>query len=253
MSKNYNDEDLAAHKAHAIREVNAFIDDLIESNVSSDKGRADKFSFWLEDYINFLRFEKKFKPQSLKRYKKGEILKVHLGYNIGSEEGGLHYCVVVENKNSINSPVITVVPLTSVKPNTDLEHLHANQIYLGDELFGSLNLKIGLLTRHSTQRLNELRTIIESQRSYMNEDKIKEIDNEIMDLSKEVALINKTKVEISKMKKGSIALVNQITTISKIRIYDPKTIEDVLSGVKLSSEKLDVIDDAISKMFLKQK
>ncbi len=29
------------------------------------------------------------------------------------------------------------------------------------------------------------------------------------------------------MKCGSIALVNQITTISKIRIYDPKTDHDI--------------------------
>ena len=35
--------------------------------------------------------------------------------------------------------------------------------------------------------------------------------------------IKKVEKEILKMKKGSIALVSQITTISKQRIYDPKT------------------------------
>ena len=45
------------------------------------------------------------------------------------------------------------------------------------------------------------------------------------------------KNEIKNMKKGSIALVNQITTISKIRIYDPKRNDDVLSKIRLSNEK----------------
>ena len=59
--------------------------------------------------------------------------------------------------------------------------------------------------------------------------------------------------ETSKMKKGSIALVNQITTISKIRIYDPKTNNDILSHIKLSNEKLDMIDAEIIRMYTKQK
>ena len=51
------------------------------------------------------------------------------------------------------------------------------------------------------------------------------------------------------MKKGSIALVNQITTVSKIRIYDPKTDHDILSNIRLSDEKLDLIDQEIAKKF----
>lgn len=57
--------------------------------------------------------------------------------------------------------------------------------------------------------------------------------------------------EIQNLKKGSIALVNQITTISKIRIYDPRKNHDILSGKKLSNEKLDLIDNEISKLFIK--
>jgi len=57
------------------------------------------------------------------------------------------------------------------------------------------------------------------------------------------------KTEVSKMKMGSIALVKQIRTISKIRIYDPKTNFDILSNVKLSNERLDMIDNEIIKNF----
>ena len=51
------------------------------------------------------------------------------------------------------------------------------------------------------------------------------------------------------MNRGSIALVNQITTISKIRIYDPKTDHDILSTIKLSNEKLNLIDAEIQRKF----
>ena len=34
--------------------------------------------------------------------------------------------------------------------------------------------------------------------------------------------LEKIEKEIAQMKEGSIALINQITTVSKIRIYDPK-------------------------------
>lgn len=59
--------------------------------------------------------------------------------------------------------------------------------------------------------------------------------------------------EINKAKLGSIALVGQITTISKIRIYDPKTNFDILSNVKLSNEKLDRIDQEIISNFTNRK
>ena len=54
------------------------------------------------------------------------------------------------------------------------------------------------------------------------------------------------------MKKGSIALVGQITTVSKIRIFDPKTNKDVLSNIRMSNETMNKIDDAIEHMFTYQ-
>lgn len=51
------------------------------------------------------------------------------------------------------------------------------------------------------------------------------------------------------MKTGSIALVSQITTVSKIRIFDPKTMDGALAGIKLSNEKLDEIDQCLKALF----
>lgn len=53
--------------------------------------------------------------------------------------------------------------------------------------------------------------------------------------------------EISKMQKDSIALINQITTISKQRIFK----DIVRKNVKISNESLDLIDKQIIKFFTK--
>lgn len=63
--------------------------------------------------------------------------------------------------------------------------------------------------------------------------------------------IKKVEKEISKMKKGSIALVSQITTISKQRIYDPKTSSDILANLRVSNNTLNLIDSKIRELFLK--
>lgn len=52
------------------------------------------------------------------------------------------------------------------------------------------------------------------------------------------------------MKEGSIALVNQITTISKMRIFDPRNIRGVLSGVSLSEENMEKINQKIKDLYI---
>ena len=67
---------------------------------------------------------------------------------------------------------------------------------------------------------------------------------------KESKQLEKIKAEIDQMKTGSIALVDQITTVSKIRIYDPRNAYGVLSGIRLSPESLDRINSKIKELFV---
>ena len=57
------------------------------------------------------------------------------------------------------------------------------------------------------------------------------------------------KNEADRMKQGSIALVGQITTISKIRIYDPKFHNDALSKIRVSPATLDLLDAKVQELF----
>lgn len=247
MARKITKEELIFHKKETLDRLDKYLTSLIDSNNKNDNSKADKLCFWIKDWVTFLNYEPTFKSSSLRRYKRGEIIKVHLGYNVGSEEGGLHYCVVMDKNNSIFSPIITIVPLTSVKSTTNLSKLHRGSVLLGNELFTNLNSKATSSTVQLKKRLDSLYALKNSVECI--EEFLSTFHQEVEVCKAELLLINRMQSEIQKMKQGSIALVTQVRTISKIRIYDPKTNFDVLSNVKLSNEKLDLLDDEICKLF----
>lgn len=260
MSKIKDITKLTEHKEQALSVIENFLDGLINDSSEDEKDRvssrkkADLICYWLKDYINFLSSEKDFSSKKLKRYKRGEIVKVHLGFRIGSEEGGLHYAVVLDKNNSLSSPTLTVVPLTSVKKGKDLDKLPKGNIYLGNELYNLLQNKIGTLIKTAQKELDEGVSELDRFKQYLKSDKTDEafiskkqdeILNQANEIGRTILLLEKTKKEIEKMKRGSIALTNQVVTVSKLRIYDPKSSYDVLSGIKMSNVNLNKIDKEI--------
>lgn len=223
---------ISLHKDIALKKLNTLLTNYINSSNLMDK--ADKLSYWLEDYCKLLSFEDEFKPYFLKKYHRGDVLKVNLGYNVGNEEGGLHYCVVLDKNNSIYSGIITVIPLTSDKGKS----LHSSEINIGNEIYSNLKIKINLLVSELTHKIYSVKP--------ENLEK-KEIDNALSKLS----LITKIDKEMAKMKSGSIALVSQITTISKQKIYDPQNTGDILSDIRISNESLELINNKMKKLFIK--
>ncbi len=196
--------------------------------------KANKLSYWLEDYYGLLSFEDSFNPSYLKKYNRGDIIKVNLGYNIGNEEGGLHYCVVVDKANSKSSGIITVIPLTSHKG----KKLHFSSVPLGDEIYKNFKMKYEHLLLELSNKINSIN---------VNDTTSEEIKIALDDLN----FIKKMDLEMSKMKKGSVALVSQITTISKQKIYDPQKTGDILSGLRISDESLDLINNKLKQLFIK--
>ena len=86
MSYLKSNEVLRFHKSQALQKLDAYLENLISAEDLKKKGKMDKLCYWLEDWTTFLAFESQFSPMSLRRYKRGEIIKVHLGFNVGSEE-----------------------------------------------------------------------------------------------------------------------------------------------------------------------
>ena len=147
------------------------------------------------------------RPQSYRRFQRGDVVKVDFGFRVGSEHGGLHYAVVINSNDSRRAPVMTVIPLTSLKTEAQRNALHFGEVDLGDQLIQKLTAKLNQSPSPALQR------------------------------------------EVARLKIGSIALTNQIVTISKVRINDPVHGNSPLAGIRLDSEAMDKIDDLL-KQFL---
>lgn len=185
-------------------------------------------AYWINDYANYHDEERTFDTTKLITFKRGRIIKANLGFNIGHELGGLHYCIVLDKHDNPRNGTLNVIPLTSKKD----KKYPKSSIDLGNEIYNSLNDIYSV-------KIKELSTTYTDIWSLPSE--------QVKQFTDDYNYVKKMKDEITKMKKGSIALINQITTISKQRIFD----DDILRNVRLSKESLDLLDKSIIKFFTK--
>lgn len=253
MSKLKSKTQLLTHKNQALNKINTYIDTLINSPSPSTRSKADKLSYWVEDYARFLKKEQTFNPSKNIKYHRGDIVKVHLGYRIGSEEGGLHFGVVLDANNAKSSGIITIVPLTSVKENKAVRY---SSVCLDTELFDLINDKHDSLhadvSKQLTETTEQLTKIKTAHMEDISVDEIDSLNSKIEFLRQKITELDEISKSISSMKLGSIALVDQITTISKIRIYDPVYSKSVLYKIRLSDKSLDLIDNKLKELFFKK-
>ena len=106
MGSKKSKTELLNHKIQSINNMSSYIDNLINSN-PKDQSCADKLCYWIDDYTNFLKKEKTFDSKKIISYRKGDIVKVHLGYRIGNEEGGRHYSTVIHAHEKIQKKLKT--------------------------------------------------------------------------------------------------------------------------------------------------
>lgn len=232
MAKQLSKNEAWNLKNEMLTKFDNYLTGLIEGE---QKAKAEKISYWLLAWMTYLEREVNFSPNKMLKYKRGSIVKVHLGFNVGSEEGGLHYAIVIDANNDLNNPVFTIIPLTSVKPHTDVERLGKNQLFIGSEIYEKLTQKLTkILEKLSNVQLPEA------------------TEDELDKFQEELAYAKRIKAEIDRMKTGSIALIGQITTISKLRIFDPRNKFGVLKGIRVSDTILDKIDEHLQNNFFKK-
>ena len=196
--------------------------------------KSHLLAYWINDFANYHDEENNFDTSQLKVFKHGDIVKANLGFNIGNEIGGLHYCVVMNKYDNKYSGTLNVIPLSSMKE--DKIYNFNTCIDLGDELYNLLQTKFNIELTEITSKLINIE-------KFSVEERVKEIRY----ISRKSDYLEKIKDEISRMKHGSIAYVNQFTTISKQRIF--KT--PILSKIRLSSSSLDLLDGKIKNLYTK--
>ena len=70
---------------------------------------------WLEKHSSIFKSEANNKISNKPNFKRGEIIKVDFGVNIGSELSNTHFAIVLNNDDNNSVDNITVIPLTSKK------------------------------------------------------------------------------------------------------------------------------------------
>lgn len=198
----------------------------------SEYKKSELLAYWIHDYAVYHDEERTFDISKSGVFQRGEVIKVNLGFNIGNELGGMHYCVILNKYDNTRNGTLNVIPLTSKKENKRYDYSCVN---LGDELYKMFQDKI----KKKKQKLQQIMDRLDRV-----EDIPLRIKNEI---DKEKVYIETMEKQIEKLKQDSIALVNQITTISKQRIF----YDDIFKKVRVSNNSLDLIDKQIIKSFTK--
>ncbi len=250
MSKIMSDAELQAHITDALNSLKTLLDDFL-SNAETGRKQAMLLGYWIKTYVSFLRKEKIFNLNSLPRYKRGSIIQVDFGYRVGSELGGLHYAVVLNIPNNYSSNTITVVPLSSLKHRVKV---NMYQIKLKDGVYKPLSEKAhGLITQAEllTDEATKLDEMLHDPNYSDSSEAIKtQIAAKVQSAKILLKQAEKVMEDINHLKDGSIALVGQITTISKIRIKRPINKDDMLYNLRLSAEDMDEINNAIKNLYI---
>ena len=244
----------------ALTKIKTMCDSLANSGDANLMKKADTFAFWLRTLSDYLQSESSFDYTSLPRYKRGDVISVNLGFNVGSEQGGLHYAVVVSKITAHRSPVLTVIPLTSGTQEKTYKH----DVYLGSEIYDKLTKKyndeenrLQDILKNCASTLSLLTEIASSENSLPAQlsQSVEEHLQTVKDENDEAqARLKKLQTEeksaIDRLKSGTIALMGQITTVSKIRIYKPKSKNDLMYGLKLSDGAMDKINEKLREWYI---
>ena len=262
MSKPKTKDEIIAHKKSAIKKYNNMLEKLLSTNDPKLIKKVDTLSYWLETYTNYLSFENNFDPKKMLNYKRGDVIRVNFGYNVGAELGGLHFAAVLDSDSKHSSKVLTVIPLSS----TDGRKVHERSVDLGSELYTKIinqyNKMLNEIKEHEKESQNAINAVKEffsliTDASQIDNEGLVRItkiveEQEIKQqkIENEIASLEQQKLEIESLKKGSMAITNQITTISKQRIYVPKHSGDFLHNVSLSSAAMTKINEKIKSLYL---
>jgi mRNA-degrading endonuclease toxin of MazEF toxin-antitoxin module len=93
--------------------------------------KQDIITKWLAKWARYLSLEDSFKPDYVPRYKRGDVVYVDFGFNVGNEYGGVHYAAVLEHDNHKTNGNIIVIPLTSLDVGKTAADVAKADLYLG--------------------------------------------------------------------------------------------------------------------------
>lgn len=235
---------------------------------------------WLEFYASHLLEESSSsKHRKYPVYKRGTIVYVNLGSNIGREFSGNHFCVILDNRDNPNKETVTVIPLSSKNSNHYIQlessilditinnlNKEVEELYMqADNLKNMANdiinkhevtikekaIRNGLLYKYgyiTEQYMNKLYQEVEN----LIKDEVKNYKSKIKHMIKRAENIKIVENVLQKHQdKQSYANVSAITTISKKRIQKIND-EDPTGKIQINNNDLKKIEKQILIRFIKE-
>lgn len=232
-----------------------------------------KFRFlpnWLNNTSYY--FDKEAKNNLPKRYlyyKRGTIVRVNFGTNMGSEFSNIHFAIVLDKKDSPMKRTLTVIPLTSKQKHGRYE--------LGKEIFNQtttiLDNQINEMSKKSqelsiqinqlSEKQSKLGELLKNEEIIADELKIQKLQLEFSNYEQEVnnyeLKLNEYAKDIEELEKvfeiyksynkNSFVRLSDITTISKLRITKINKF-DISGKIRLTENQMKEISTELAKLYL---
>lgn len=200
---------------------------------------------WLDNTSYYYQKEAtKCLPQNYYYFKRGTVIRVNFGTNLGSEFSNIHFAIVLDKKDSPQKRTLTVLPLTS-KQKSD-------RFSLGREVFNQTVTLLNTQVKHIDSQIKSMKGRIkeasQSTQSLLQAD-YNQFEKDYNQLEKDFHALSRV-LDIYKVyDKNSYVRVSDITTISKLRIerinrYDPS------GKIRLSSQQMALISQELMKLYL---
>lgn len=171
--------------------------------------------FWLEKESNLLLRELKNPRKYFNTYKRGTIVRVDFGVNIGCEFSQVHYAIVLNKKDNRLSETISVMPLTSKDKGSNLN--------IGNVIFDN-----------AMKTINVQLEKVEAEKEIQNDDVYK--------LFEVIKFYSLNPI-------SSFACYRNIITISKTRIKKPLNEYDFINKAICDDIVMEKIDKEIIKYY----
>lgn len=217
-------------------------------------------------------FKSENKPSNKKflRYKRGTIVFIHFGINVGSEFSKSHFGIVLDKQDHPNQGQLTILPLTSKKSKDSISIGKAVFSGIMDDEVKQINtiqevLKVTEEIENLYRALvkpPEFIQISEYHKNYNiwmnffrrhdpNELYVPAANVTVREwIQSDIDKVNHLRKMYQNYNKISYAKINSITTISKFKIAKPINDLDPIGKIRLSEDIMQKIDKALAKKLL---
>ncbi len=205
-----------------IIKTNELYEEIYELSQDTENKKYQYLPYWKEKEAKILLREIRYPRKFFSEYKRGTIIRVDFGVNIGCEFSQIHYAIVLNKKDNRMSETISVIPLTSKNKESNLS--------IGNIIFNS-----------AINALNE-----------KIQDFIDEDGNPILKSKDDMQKIKKMSDILeyySKNPVASYACYKNIITISKRRIMKPINEYDFINKTLCSEKIMKEIDKKIIEYY----